>query len=405
MAILQDAESEKYCSADDNHHEYERAVEMLRHGQLKEGSHLLGEIAERTTEEQLRSDCLSGLAKVLEALGQTEQAYNLWYALGHKPADQRNATDIDGRLRVMRIFERRGLKVKVPDFPPKVQLEVTNRCNLRCIMCTRNQMDRPQGDMTLEVVRKVADECCHEPGTVISLYFLGEPLLNRDLEGMVAYLGSVKDSCRPPMIFGIQTNAMLLTRERSRSLLEAGLRHFAISLDGLEGNLERIRPGASYPTVEKNILDLQALGEERGIEDLEVHITKLCDDPSAEEVRHFREVWESRVKQVHLIGISKVPGNSFMAADGSIHEVAPKSDSQGRKYCGQGQRMLIHWNGEFAFCCSDINGEIKLGNIRDHSIREVWTSPKMDDIRQQVRSGKYAGLPACQKCPHSHIYS
>jgi radical SAM protein with 4Fe4S-binding SPASM domain len=399
MSSVQDIE--QACSAEQERREYDRAAEMLRQGRLKEGSHVLGSLAERTCDDELRSDCLSGLAKVLEALGQDTQAYQLLYSLGHKPPNQRNMTDVHARLKVMRLFERRGLELRPPDFPPKVQLEVTNRCNLRCIMCTRNQMERPQGDMSPEVVRKVADECCREPGTVVSLYFLGEPLLNRDLEQMAACLASVKDYSQPPLVFGIQTNAMLLNRERTRTLLEAGLRHFAVSLDGLEGDLERVRPGASYPVVEQNVLDLLSLGEEMGLDDLEVHISKLCDDPAAEEVRRFREIWQPRVKQVHLIGISKVEGNAYMAADGQIEQVKPRAPSPNRSYCGQGQRLLIHWNGDFAFCCSDINGEIKLGNIRDHSIREIWNSPEMHRLRKQIKDGNYEGLAACQRCPHS----
>ena len=101
---------------------------------------------------------------------------------------------------------------------------------------------------------------------------------------MVAYLDTVKDSSPIPMGFALQTNGMLLTRQRSRSLVEAGLRVIYISVDGLEGDLERIRPGSSYPIVERNILDLVALREELGCTDLRVCISKLCDDPNAEEV-------------------------------------------------------------------------------------------------------------------------
>ena len=61
------------------------------------------------------------------------------------------------RATVMRVFEAHSLHLPPPDFPPRVQLEISNRCNLRCIMCTRNPMARPQGDMAFETVRKVAD--------------------------------------------------------------------------------------------------------------------------------------------------------------------------------------------------------------------------------------------------------
>jgi len=308
------------------------------------------------------------------------------------------------RVRVLRMFESAGLRLPVPDFPPKVQLEITNRCNLRCIMCTRNQMSRVLGDMIFEIFRKVADEMGGEPGTVVCLYFLGESLLNRELERMVTYLKEVSGQSPVKLEFGIQTNGMLLTKARSRSLLEAGLREFAISLDGLEGDLERIRPGASYPVVERNVLDLIALGRDMGLDDLIVKVCKLCDDPDAEEVRRFRRRWEPRVQAVHLLGISKMEGNAYLGADGSIHTVGGRPAPTRRIYCGHGQRLLVHWNGDLAFCCGDINHGLELGHIRDRSLRDTWHSAQIREIRRKILAADYAGLDACLACPHSGIW-
>jgi len=381
--------------------DYQRAVELLNTGQLQAGSHLLASIAQQTSNDQLRSQCMFNLGEVLEKLGQLQLAYSTWYDLAHKPAEQRNKFDNLARLQVKRTFEKADLRLRPPDFPPRVQLEITNRCNLRCIMCTRNQMTRPQGDMSFETVRQVADECCMEPGTVLCLYFMGEPLLNKELEEMAAYLDSVKDRSYSPIVFGIQTNGMLLTKERARSLLEAGLRGFAFSIDGLEGDLERIRPGASYPVVEKNILGLIDMAEAMGIDDLVVDISKLCDDPQADEVKRFRERWEGKVRSIHLLGITKVEGNSYMSADGSVKTITSNSKPKSPIYCGHGQRLLVYWNGDFGFCCGDIDGGIKLGNIHERTIHEAWNSPEINNIRQKILAADYTDMDACMKCPHS----
>jgi radical SAM protein with 4Fe4S-binding SPASM domain len=308
-------------------------------------------------------------------------------------------------MMVMRQFEKSGLRLTPPDFPPRVQLEITNRCNLRCIMCTRNQMTRPTGDMAVEIVKKVADEVSRETGTVLCLYFLGEPLLHKGLEEMISYINSVNNRSPIPFVYGIQTNAMLLDRQRAHSLLQAGLKSYAISLDGLAGDLERVRPGASYSRVERNILDLIDEAEKMGIDDLVIDITKLCDDTQAPEVKKFLEVWQPRVRQVHLIGISKVEGNAYMSSDGSIKKIDTPGRSVGRKYCNQGQRILIHWDGQFAFCCSDVDGGIKLGSIHDRSIREVWNSPEIQAVRHKIMHEDYRDLAPCATCSHSHSYA
>ncbi len=381
--------------------EFEAAVHRINQGRLQEGYQRLGTLAKTTRDDRLRSRCMLVLGDVLERMGDLQEALRAWSMLADKPADRRNDIDRRARARIMRAFDEKGLLLPVPDFPPRIQLEITNRCNLRCLMCTRNQMTRPTGDMSFETFRRVADEACLEPGVVICLYYLGEPLLNPALEEMVAYLCANRRRSGVNTVFGIQTNGMLLNRDRARSLLRAGLRGFGFSLDGLEGDLERIRPGASYSVVERHILGLMEVAGELGIHDLDVCITKLCDDPAAPEVARFVERWRPRVANINLIGISKVEGNAYMAADGTIRQVGPPDDARPRHYCGQGSRLLVHWNGDYAFCCPDVNGELRLGNVAERGIREVWNSPEINEIRRRIQAADYTGLPPCERCPHN----
>jgi radical SAM protein with 4Fe4S-binding SPASM domain len=378
--------------------EHERACRLLREGRIQQGAHLLGALAQTTQDDELRSQCVFNLGEVLEKLGQRQEAYDNWYKQAHKPRHERRTFDIAARLRVMRMVEQHGLTLRPPDFPPRVQVELTNRCNLRCIMCTRNQMTRGEGDIDFETFRKIADEWAVEPGVALCLYFLGEPLLHRGLESMIAYLVALKKQHPGPGQFGIQTNGMLLTRERAAALLDAGLRNFAISLDALEGDLERIRRGASYRRIERNILDLIDLGRERKIKDLAVEISKLTDDPASEETQRFCQVWQPRVRQVYLAGISKSAGNAYMDAAGTIRSIDQTPQSARPHYCGQGNRLVIHWNGDMCFCCSDINGDLKVGNIHQSTIREAWHSPAIERIRSKIFAADYAGLTACETC-------
>lgn len=387
--------------SDPDQQAHQHAIGLLRAGEIEQGVRLLQDIATRTRDAELRALCDYNRGETLEQIGQIVAAYELWYRQAHQPPSQLARADLLARLKVMRLFEIAGLQLRVPDFPPKVQIEVTNRCNLRCIMCTRNQMRRPAADMSLEHFRNVAADCSGGPGCVVQLFFLGEPLLHPQLEEMVAYLDSVKSRPPLPLNFGIQTNAMLLTKDRARELINAGLRNFTCSVDGLEGDLERIRPGAEYAVVERNILDLVALREELGLSDLTIEITKLCDDPNAEEVKRFQARWAGKVDRVLLAGITKLPGNEYMGADGEVRATEPEECVLGRRYCGQGQRLLVHADGHYAFCCSDVNGELGLGHVDERSIAQVWKSPEIEYIRRKIIAADYAGLAACERCPLS----
>jgi radical SAM protein with 4Fe4S-binding SPASM domain len=382
--------------------DYQRAVELLGSGRVQAGANLMGRVAQETEDDGLRSQALFGLAEVLEQLGDLDRAYATWHGLAHKPVALRNKFDTLARRRVMALFEKHALRLSPPDFPPRLQLEITNRCNLRCVMCTRNQMDRGLGDMAFETLRRAADEWCVETGCVMALYFLGEPLLHKELERLIAYLAKAGDRAPGSATFGIQTNGMLMTRERSRALIEAGLREVSISLDGLEGDLEVIRPGASYPIIETNIHDLIDVAAEMGVDDLVVNITKLSEDFGSEETRRFLDRWQGKVSNVLLSGITKVEGNSYMSADRKIEYVMPTVHPRRRAYCRHGNRLLVYWNGDFGFCCGDVNGKLPLGNIHDRTVRDVWNSPEIQRIRDKVLAADYKDLTACQTCPNSY---
>lgn len=386
-------------TVDRDRSEAEEAFGLLQLGELQDAARRLGAIAGRTRDDELRSKCLHGLAQILEHVGDVPQAYSIWHGLAHKPPTKRNYFDTSARAQVMRVFDALGLRVPPPDFPPRVQVEVTNRCNLNCIMCTRNQMHRPVGDLAFEQFQKVADECSAEPGAVLLLYFLGEPLLHPRLEEMVAYLASVRHRADPPLTFGMQTNGMLLARERATALVEAGLRNFHFSVDGLAGDLERVRRGAKYEVVERNILDLLTLRQERGLSDLHVDITKLCDDREADEVKRFLARWEGVVDRINLTEITRIEGNSYLDAAGNVRIVPPLAHARKPVYCGAGQRLLVLANGEYGFCHGDVNGEIPLGHVEQRSIRQVWNGPEIRTVREKIARADYDGLPVCVKCP------
>lgn len=380
------------------------ALDLVNSGNIQAGSQLLGMVARETRSAETRSLCMYKLAEILDSLlGQTAEAYGLWYQLAHQPMAQQNAYDMAARAKVNALFHAHGLRFKPPDFPPRVQIEVTNRCNLRCIMCTRNQMNRATGDLAWGHFQRVVDECSVHPATGIMLFFLGEPLLHPQIEEMVGYLKAAKQRCAEPITFGIQTNGMLLDKERARRLIVAGLETISFSLDGLEGELEQIRPGAKYAEVERNLLDLLALREELGAEHLQITISKLCDDPEAESVKQFEARWGDKVDAIHKLPITKAAGNAYLDANGEVREIEGSAQPTRRVYCGQGQRLLVLADGRYTFCCSDVAGTFDLGDVDQRSIGEVWNSAEIDAIRRKVVAAEYAEFSACAACPLGRV--
>lgn len=139
--------------------------------------------------------------------------------------------------------------------PVLVHFEVTMRCNARCGFCDYWK--------TPPDAREDETERCAEAARFFNPMLVtftgGEPLLRRDLEGLVA---AVRDAIRLKYITLI-THGGMLTPERGRSLWDAGVSQFNISLDYVDGRHDAER-GISGLTAK--ILGTVAAMRARGID-------------------------------------------------------------------------------------------------------------------------------------------
>ncbi len=137
--------------------------------------------------------------------------------------------------------------------PILVHFEVTMRCNARCDFC--NYWKTPASARNDEV--KSFADAARFFNPVMITFTGGEPLLRRDLEQLVA---AVSRAVRLTYITLI-THGGMLTPERGKSLWDAGLDQFNISLDFLDERHDRAR---GIPGLTKRIFDtiprLRALG-------------------------------------------------------------------------------------------------------------------------------------------------
>jgi MoaA/NifB/PqqE/SkfB family radical SAM enzyme len=116
-------------------------------------------------------------------------------------------------------------------FPRYLEIETVNVCNARCPMCTIEDWERGAPSMKDDLFKKVAGEVIEHAHELkrVSLYRDGEPLIDKKLADRCAVLkeGGVKN-------VSISTNVSLLTEEKSRDLLHAGLDTIIMSIDSLD---------------------------------------------------------------------------------------------------------------------------------------------------------------------------
>ena len=117
--------------------------------------------------------------------------------------------------------------------PTSATLMITNRCNMRCIMC-RQWREPCGGELSTESWKKIIDDL--RRNGIKNIHFTGgEPLLRKDLVELAGYASSLGFTA------GLTTNGMLLGKEIAGNLADSGLRSVALSIDAVDGEYERIR--------------------------------------------------------------------------------------------------------------------------------------------------------------------
>jgi cyclic pyranopterin phosphate synthase len=113
-----------------------------------------------------------------------------------------------------------------------LRVSVTDKCNFRCIYCMPAEgipLKRHCEILRLEEIAEVVRAAVAMGISRIKLTG-GEPLVRKNVESLVAMVGSVPGIAD----FGMTTNGSLLTPGRARRLKAAGLMRVNISLDTLD---------------------------------------------------------------------------------------------------------------------------------------------------------------------------
>ncbi len=126
------------------------------------------------------------------------------------------------------IMEQGASTAQTYGIPLAVLAELTHRCPLQCPYCSNPvELDRSGSELTTAEWKKVLSELA-EIG-VLQIHFSGgEPTARKDLAELIQHASDVG------LYSNLITSAVLLTRDRLKTLVDAGLCHIQISFQGSE---------------------------------------------------------------------------------------------------------------------------------------------------------------------------
>lgn len=297
-------------------------------------------------------------------------------------------------------------KALAGNIPLSVQLDLTYRCNERCVHCYLDHEDH--GEMTTAEIKHLLDEMA-DAGVFILTLSGGEIFLRKDFFEILEYARLERQFC-----VKLKTNAIMIHERQAARIREIGVESIQISIYShrpevhdaitlVPGSLQRSLDAARFLKSQglrvifanvlmvQNLQDYQgvrALAEELGVEcTLDPTITPMMDGDRSVlglGVNHeaLRQVFRDRA----LVG--DVEEFCTIAAPADDEGLSALPCSAGHTAC------YVSPYGDVFPC---VQFPLPTGNVRNERFLDIW---RHSERMKEVRSIRLKDLTTCTSCSH-----
>jgi radical SAM protein with 4Fe4S-binding SPASM domain len=298
--------------------------------------------------------------------------------------------------------------------PLCISIEPSNLCNFKCAMCYHGNNEyaeeaKPLKNMDMDCFQKCVDDITSwtrdvgERVKLIKLYSLGEPLLHPQLCEMVRIIKQ-SDICGQ---IEITTNASLLTREIAEKLVDYGLDILKISVYGARPESCQAVTGRNvHPEeIREKVQYLKDYRDAQG-KNLPVIYAKMINTYT-EENELFTEQYKDAADHCVIDDPFHIPvegtdvyKNLYGAGGEEIFNSCVKTEEYAhRRVCRYAfTHLTVRNDGSAVVCCTDWLKELRLGNVMEHTLKEIWESKTLYDIRCGMLTQKGEQYRVCKNC-------
>ena len=303
------------------------------------------------------------------------------------------------------LLQEMSTKALKLNIPLSVQLDLTYRCNERCVHCYLDHDDH--GEMTTAEIKHLLDEMA-DAGVFILTFSGGEIFLRKDFFELLEY------ARRLMFCVKLKTNAVLIREREAARLRDLGVESIQISIyshrpevhdaitlipGSLKRSLDAIRflKSQGLKVTIANVLMTQNMQDYPGVRALATELGVECTlDPTITPMMDGNRstldlgVDQSALRQVFrdasLVG--DVDEFCAIAAKPGESELESTPCSAGHTAC------YVSPYGEVFPC---VQFPLPTGNVRQQRFVDIW---RHSDRMNEVRSIRLKDLTTCPSCTH-----
>ena len=285
-----------------------------------------------------------------------------------------------------------GIRKEAVEFPLMSVLSFSYVCNALCPNCpyTNSEIRSDYKDakyMAPEIFKKIADEVGkHQAWLRISGG--GEPMMHPQFLELMEY--AKEQGCK----LGIITNGSILDDTLIDALLAIEVDVLEFSVDAsTQADYEIVRKGLDFSKLVKNI---QNVYNKRNATNAPTKIIASAINQKGIDVDTVEQFWLPYVdnfqKRKYLTwGINDAQNSA---------DDTPYLEPSQRVPCPfLFERLNIDSRGQVMVCGYDIAANTNMGNIQEHSIKEIWHGDGFGFYREKHLNRKGDEIEMCKNCP------
>lgn len=288
----------------------------------------------------------------------------------------------------------------IPTFPRYIDIELTNYCNYKCLMCPvgTNSINRHRGFMSDEIYEKILNEI-KEYRTPLRFVRWGEPTLHKN------FLNYIKKAKELGIICHFNTNGSLLDSKQFSQLIDIGLDSIKFSFQGIDEKSYIEMRNADY--FNELLNKIKMLYDLRGDNPYPyIHVSTTITYESLEQVKKFKSdvgkytdlvtVGRTILDHIDINNVKLDNKDKDMLIKLKEEESVVK---QHPKCCPEVyDKLSINWDGSVSACCGDYDDKMIIGNVKDNTLLEIWNSSEMNKYRKIISENNYDALELCKTC-------
>lgn len=273
--------------------------------------------------------------------------------------------------------------------PIHVDIELSSSCNLKCSMCPHgeDEYEMDKGLIDYDLAKKVIKEAAEYGVTSLKFSGRGEQLLHPKFNDLVKYAKSFNF-----LDFIVNTNGLLLTKDKTRNIVKSGVNLVVISIDGAtKETYEKIRIGADYYTLKDNLEYLLQFRKENKKAKPIVRLQFVKMKENIHEFENFLLQWKDKVDV--LVGIDY--SNRVAQKNKTVLARHPV----GRAYCPHPwRRLMVTSSGDALMCCVDWDKKYKVGDCNKQTLKEIWNDRPIKYGRECIKKLEHHKIDSCKEC-------